>query len=222
MPEQQSLFNAGTVNMRQFAPANAAIEGAKAYTKGRYDAETPANAMARGVRGYKVQRAYKQAQASPEAPGIRKSYESLRKGVNSQYEFMTKPTEHGGMGLKHETTDHDPYSTPQQMADDVNRGTIKTMSTKVTGGHAVFSNDENDRFRAVHDVFGHAATGRDFSRHGEEGAFLSHKQMFPKTAYRALASETRGQNSYLNYGGGQFPEQESKPIGLPAFASRNK
>jgi hypothetical protein len=94
------------------------------------------------------------------------------------------------------------------------------LSTEATGPHHIFSDQENDRFRAVHDVFGHAATGRGFSRHGEEAAFLSHRQMFSKRALPALASETRGQNSYLNYGPGGFPEQETKPIGLPPFASR--
>ena len=219
---QPTLFDTGNINMRQFEPAHSAIEGARTYTKGAYDSETPANAMAKGVRGYRVQQAYKHAQHAPETTGIRKSYESLRKGVNNQYEFMTRSHKEGGMGLRHQTVNKDPYSDPKQMAADVNKGQIKTLSTKATGGHAIFSDEENDRFRAVHDVFGHAATGRDFSRSGEEAAFLSHRQMFPKRALGALASETRGQNSYLNYGGGSFPDQSEKLIGLPGFAARAK
>ena len=96
------------------------------------------------------------------------------------------------------------------------------MATESTGGHHFFTNEENDKFRAVHDTFGHAAIGRGFSRHGEEAAFLSHRQMFPPEAHAALTSETRGQNSFLNYGPtGDFPDQSpgTKLIGLPSWAS---
>jgi hypothetical protein len=50
---------------------------------------------------------------------------------------------------------------------------------------------------------------------------LSHRQMFPRAAQPAMASETRGQNSYLNYGPrpGNFPEQNEHLVGLPAVAT---
>ena len=135
------------------------------------------------------------------------------------------------MGFQHEIHDTEPYgfhwaggndrTAANEMASDVAQGRIKTLSTKATGPHSFFSDETNDRFRAVHDVFGHAATGRGFSRNGEEAAYLSHRQMFPRSAQAALASETRGQNSVLNYSPkGGFPDQSEKLIGLPSFASR--
>jgi hypothetical protein len=123
----------------------------------------------------------------------------MRDDVNQQYEHMTLPVEKGGMGLRHEVTKHDPYPTASAMAHDVAHGRIQTMATAATGPHAILSNQENDRFRAVHDVFGHAATGRGFSRHGEEAAWRSHVQMFSPEAKEAMTSETRGQNSVVNY-----------------------
>jgi hypothetical protein len=72
-------------------------------------------------------------------------------------------------------------------------------------------------FRAVHDVFGHAATGRAFDPHGEEAAFRSHYAMFSPQARPAMATETRGQNSVNNFGGlpkGEFAEQ--KVVTLPS------
>lgn len=57
----------------------------------------------------------------------------------------------------------------------------------------------NDLFRAVHDLRGHAMIGNDFGRHGEEAAFAMHSQMVPEEALGALATETRGQNSWLNF-----------------------
>ena len=209
--------------MRQFEPVRAAAEGAARFTHGGHSTAGLENTQADSVKGWRVAQAYKHALAEPtEAPGIRSSYGHLKKETDAQYDFMTSPKEKGGMGLHHEVVDHDPYPTSQAMARDVAGGRIKTFSTEATGGHAVFSNQDNDRFRAVHDVFGHAATGRGFSRHGEEAAFLSHRQMFSKKARPAMTSETKGQNSYLNYGPGEFPDQGTKLIGLPGFATRAK
>ena len=66
-------------------------------------------------------------------------------------------------------------------------------------------------FRAVHDVFGHAASGRGFDRHGEEAAWLKHSTMYSPLAARALATETRGQTCarIFHYGGRRFPEQKA-------------
>ena len=59
----------------------------------------------------------------------------------------------------------------------------------------------NDAFRAVHDIFGHFGSGNPFFRHkGEERAFLEHSRMYSPEARGAMASETRGQNSWLNFG----------------------
>lgn len=222
--EQPTLFDTGTVNLRQFRPVRAAVEGAARFTHGAHSIKGLENAQADRPRAFKIQQAYKTAQAAPESPRIRKSYEAFRRDVGRQYAFMTTPKEKGGMGIRHEVVPHDPYATAPEIAADVTRGRIQTMATASTGPHAFLSNEENDRFRAVHDVFGHAATGRGVDRHGEEAAYLSHRQMFSHAARAALASETRGQNSYLNYGstignpGKEFPEQGEKLIGLPSFA----
>ena len=58
----------------------------------------------------------------------------------------------------------------------------------------------NDLFRAVHDAFGHSMEGAGFRARGEENAFQAHAKLFRGPALRALTTETRGQNSWLNYG----------------------
>ena len=58
----------------------------------------------------------------------------------------------------------------------------------------------NDIFRVVHDYFGHAKDSIGFRAGGEENAFLSHSSMYSDQAQRALATETRGQNSWVNFG----------------------
>ena len=57
----------------------------------------------------------------------------------------------------------------------------------------------NEMFRAVHDAIGHGAERTTFGPVGEEKAFGVHSQTFSPLARFALASETRGQNSVVNY-----------------------
>jgi hypothetical protein len=57
----------------------------------------------------------------------------------------------------------------------------------------------NEMFRAVHDFYGHAVHGNPFGPKGEEIAYGAHSQMFSPLARMAMLSETRGQNSFVNY-----------------------
>ena len=58
----------------------------------------------------------------------------------------------------------------------------------------------NDLFRAVHDAFGHGIEGAGFRARGEENAWQAHVRLFTGAAVGAMTSETRGQNSWLNFG----------------------
>jgi len=92
--------------------------------------------------------------------------------------------------------------------------------------------NENEKFRAVHDYFGHLGTKRPntFGPQGEENAWMTHRQMYSPLAEPAMTAETRGANSWVNY---VNPENiarrkkklptteyaENKPVLLPAEAS---
>ena len=59
----------------------------------------------------------------------------------------------------------------------------------------------NDLFRIVHDYRGHHLGGKStFGPKGEHHAYLTHKKDFSPLAQKALASETLGQNSWVNFG----------------------
>lgn len=58
----------------------------------------------------------------------------------------------------------------------------------------------NDVFRIVHDIYGHGPEGAGFGPVGEENAWQSHVRMYSPEAARAMTTETRGQNSWVNYG----------------------
>lgn len=133
------------------------------------------------------------------------AYEALRSEVKEQFDYLVND-----MGIKVDVVEQDPYKNGSEMMADLEQnGHIAVLSTAATGGHPFFSNEENDMFRAVHDVFGHAGAGTNFDRNGEEASFISHFQMFSPLAAQALATETRGQNSWLTYSGKDtFAEQK--------------
>lgn len=65
------------------------------------------------------------------------------------------------------------------------------------GDHELLANDV---FRIVHDYFGHAKEGVGFRAEGEENAWRIHSAMYSPLARKAITVETRGQNSWVNYG----------------------
>lgn len=68
----------------------------------------------------------------------------------------------------------------------------------------------NDLFRAVHDAFGRGLEGAGFRAQGEENAWQAHVRLFTGSAVGAITSETRGQNSWLNYGPNGKANQTAK------------
>lgn len=112
------------------------------------------------------------------------------------------------MGIKVEFVDADPYKNSKEMFADASQGVLKVLKTSSTGSHPYLTDEQNDMFRAVHDFFGHAATGRGFGQDGEESAWVHHSQMFTETARGALTTETRGQNSWYNSRGKEFATQK--------------
>lgn len=151
-------------------------------------------------------------------PAAIPAYKQMGEEVGRQFDHMTKPRSKGGMGIDVSVHDSDPYGAddankvmPELRADVANNQHIGVLSTASTGGHPVFTNDQNDMFRAVHDMFGHLGSGRGVDRHGEDAAYQKHAAMFSPQARGALATETRGQNAALHYNGGQFQDQK---IGL--------
>lgn len=150
------------------------------------------------------------------------AYHAMREETARQFDHLTGPTSKGGLGFSVDVSPEDPYDGSRtglhSLFHDIQNQHIAVLSTKATGGHPVFSDDDNDMFRAVHDVFGHAGTGRGVDRHGEEAAYLHHATMYGPLARAALATETRGQNHAMIAAGGQFQAQK---IGiLPAHLRR--
>lgn len=125
------------------------------------------------------------------------AYRQLAKEAEDQFNSLPIRTSyHYGPGE---------YATPSAMIRDVlGEGNLNVFR----GGdpHPFLSDisentglTANEMFRAAHDFYGHGTRGATFRPGGEELAYASHAQMMSPLAQMALLTETRGQNSLVNY-----------------------
>lgn len=169
--------------------------------------------------GQRIADAYQAADFhQPDNPEVQAAYGKLTEEVDAQFEFLTAPEDTGGLGITVEFVDRgsNPYNAAgdvdavadAMMADVAQNKRLYVDATGPDESHPVWGPEQNSKFRAVHDFFGHATPGRKFDRHGEESAYQHHARMFSPEARRALATETRGQNNVL-IRTGDFPEQKA-------------
>ena len=135
-------------------------------------------------------------EASENDPEAQASYSALRDAVNKFFKLIQSK-------VKVEFVDGDPYTSSEQMQKEV----AKTKVMKDFSTHPFFSEEENWRFRAVHDWFTHIISHLPFSRKGELQAYNSHIKMFPPAAWPALFTEIIGQVCYQT-SRGSFPTQK--------------
>jgi hypothetical protein len=161
--------------------------------------------------------AYQLMKNEPNNPAVKKAYSNMIDETMDQYDALRR------QGYKFDFMPQgvDLYGNPRNAINDI--VTNKRLSVFPTiqgfGGPSAAVASEanplllktgekwggqdvtaNDVFRAVHDVFGHAKHGVGFRAAGEENAFQSHARMYSPKALPAATSETRGQNSWVNFG----------------------
>ncbi len=169
------------------------------------------------AKGRDIADAYDNLQKYNKSPDVQKAYAALSKEVKQQWDFAKSK----GINFEPWQKPGQPYATSQEMAKDVADNKHLYF---YTGGekHPLLGETDpetglsrNDQFRAVHDLFGHAAGGFGFGARGEEAAFQAHSQMFSPEAQRAMATETRGQNSWVNFGEQNY-DKDGKYKNTPA------
>jgi len=171
-------------------------------------------------RARRIADAYSAMKNDPTDPEVRRAYDAMAKETLDQYKEIEKE------GIKFEFFDPakgDPYAgNPNNVFDDVKRNKhMWVFPTSEGYGTTGFSAEDvlnnplladsgikwngqpttvNDIFRAVHDYFGHIKEGVGFRANGEENAWRAHSAMYSDEARKAMTSETRGQNSWVNFG----------------------
>lgn len=164
-------------------------------------------------RGRQIADVYDELPHAPDDPVVAESYQAMAEETRDQYNYLTE------QGVKFEPAIDDPYASSAEMIADVRENNrLKFFLTDLDGFPAdhplaqksgVFMDMPdgtkremvfNDLFRAVHDYFGHAAEGFQFGARGEDNAWRVHSAMYSPEARRAMSFETRGQNSWTNFG----------------------
>ena len=165
--------------------------------------------------GAKVASHFAQAKHDPSHPDVQRAYGALINETNDQFKHMLN----SGLKIsKIKPGQENPYKTSKDMHNDVhNNNHLWFFPTEQgfgagqdTSNHPMLQPTEhtvdghnmlaNDVFRVVHDYFGHASEGYGFGPSGEESAYRKHHQMYSPDARRALAAETKAQNSFVNFG----------------------
>ena len=165
-------------------------------------------------RATKIASLFENGVNDPTNPIVAEAYQAMIDETLAQYEALLKT----GITIEFEDGIHD-YGNPRNMiidvvennhmwvfptdegfgssdADNTGNPLLAKTKYKISGKVAT----ANDIFRVVHDYFGHVANGVGFRATGEENAWVSHMAMYSPLAGRAVTSETRGQNSVVNYG----------------------
>jgi hypothetical protein len=158
--------------------------------------------------GKRISDAYDAMVSNPDDPKVKSAYAALGREVDAQ--FKTLP-------VKVEFTSTDPYKSSQEMFDDVdNNNHLKVFTggdpNPLLGTKDAIGISLNDKFRAVHDYYGHSMVRHQFGPSGEENAWIEHSKMFSPEAQRAMTTETRGQNSWFNFSSqnaGKKPSERS-------------
>jgi hypothetical protein len=177
-------------------------------------------------RAARIAQAYEEMQHDPTDPVVAEAYANLIAQTTDQYRAL----ESAGYRFWFINPDNDggyadsPYNSMRDIRKNKSMGVFPTAEGFGSGATEVDVSDNplkagtgiqwpfgsldgplmpvvaNDLFRAVHDAFGHGLEGAGFRARGEENAWQAHVKLFTGSAVGAITSETRGQNSWLNYG----------------------
>lgn len=213
MPTQQEVD--GTV--REFGPLAPARAAAQRYATQANLPYTPPTKYAKvdTKRAARIAQAFDEMEHNPNDPEVALAYGALVEETLAQWETI-KAT-----GLEVEfITGADPYGNPRNAILDVTENNhLWVFPTDSGFGSSDLDVSDNpllaivpgekisgkpvrvnDIFRIVHDYFGHIKEGVGFRAVGEENAWRIHSAMYSPLARKAMTTETRGQNSWVNYG----------------------
>lgn len=177
-------------------------------------------------RAKRIADAYEQMAHAPQDPKVKAAYQDLIKQTTAQYKaFEDAGYRFWFMDLEVPSNAEyasSPYNALRDLRSNKQMGVFPTSDGFGTSDLDVNGNPlledtgikwpsgsldgplkpvtANDLFRAVHDAFGHSLEGAGFRARGEENAWQAHVRLFTGSAVAAITSETRGQNSWLNYG----------------------
>lgn len=190
-------------------PGLARREGKTTREQLREQNRTPLDAAPRQLHPYapveqmdeETTRLAREYDAAVTDPASKPAWDSLASDTDRMYQEIAKK-------IKVEKVTGQPYASAEEMVADMKKGVFKV--TTDNSQHPFWTEDQNWKFRVVHDYLGHFETGADFSLAGEKKAFLAHAaQLTGEDAKKALQSEVLGQAASYTANAGKFPEQKA-------------
>jgi hypothetical protein len=175
-------------------------------------------------RSNRIAQAYENMQHTPNDPKVKAAYKDLIRQTKNQYKALVNAGyKFSFFDSKTDPYDGNPWNAMRDLRNNkrmavygsydgfgtegiTDKASKNNLMLEKTGLRWKDQNGVmhpvtvNDLFRAVHDAFGHGLEGAGFRAQGEENAWQAHAKMFTGPALGALTSETRGQNSWLNFG----------------------
>ena len=133
-------------------------------------------------------------------PLTRAAYARLAAESDRMFGLITSPDQPDPVRVRY-TTCPDPYRDARELIASVTDDRLLEVTTVAADPHRrhpVMDSTRGgayDRFRAVHDILGHAGLDRGFDRHGEFATWLHQERYHTPLARRALATELHGQHS---------------------------
>jgi hypothetical protein len=122
------------------------------------------------------------------------------KWVSKQFDIIKRITKvlYKMIPYNVEFTSDDPYESSKEMRERVQIDNYIKIYT-VTDGHPFLSVEENNMFRAVHDVWAHLVCGCPFTFEGEYTAYLEQRKYYPKSTWNVLFAEIPAQTCAYYY-----------------------
>jgi hypothetical protein len=182
--------------------------------------------------------AFEEAEDTPNDPEVRVAYQAMANETMAQWQFI-KDTGLDVEFIKGDMDNPYPNGSRDVLIDIRDNNHMWVFPTDAGFGQSsITAEDEalnpllvragetidgidmriNDVFRIVHDYFGHGLEGATFTARGEENAWQSHVRMYSPTAAKAMTTETRGQNSWVNFG--PFGEQNRENPASTTYADQ--
>jgi hypothetical protein len=133
-------------------------------------------------------------------PGVAAAYAQLATESDRFFRRITSPDRPDRVHVAF-TACPTPYATASELIESVRHDRVLEVvaaATEPDGHHPLMGCEVGgayDRFRAVHDVVGHARLRLGFDRDGEFTAWRSQERFHSPLARRALATELHGRHS---------------------------
>jgi hypothetical protein len=176
----------------------------------------------------KIADAYDEMQSNPNDPEVKAAYNAMANETVDQFKYLID----NGYIVELYDGKTEPYKNSEEMLKDLRDNKhLYVFSTEEGFGDTPITEKDrqenpllkdsgftdkngkklliNDAFRFVHDIFGHGERGNSFGAKGEENAWDVHSRMYSPEARRAMTTETRGQNSWVNFNKGMRNEDGS-------------